>query len=1079
MTIGTLLSIPLLFATSSQDGTLQLGSAPITIVDATSGKAAVQSVPIVFPKTPGPFDPNAPSVKFDGWKFHVEPDGSIGAPYLVDGGWADVAAAYDADPGLQPPTPWKIKVFLFTRAAIQERNAEGVIRIRRSTLENSQIQQILQDLARLQALVEADSGKRLRVTISVEPDDAPVRLRAEGPGPLYDRRFIEETIAPRINGHPFDADDRVDRGPYHSVFFIYAGLTPGGATELVRGMPITGISPYLDGPEGEPSGLTRQLMRAWVLHVATRARAKGYQVAETPTGGMGAWPSTRGLITGEMWPILGDLAPANDPDYVRRRYVGHAPRRAPWSDVRMDPWVRLPHLEPADLEQATAGAISAKALAQPSRSAVLASGGAAGVWFYLVGSAQADLFGSLLPAAEASGYVSTKTDNFVLFVCNRQGVMTSELNALTVDGMRVTATPSVAPAPTRLEVVGTESWSLRTADGEAIPAAGGAVNASGLAVLEAEGRRRWIHLPQVAPAGIEVPAFAVLGPDQVVRIPFETRGEGVVRWTLPPGWKVTSDPGTSPVTIATDGQPGSVGARMEVGGWVSPERAVRVVAARWSERIAGTGHFSAAVASDPEEGRVLAVTEVGNYRRGEAQLAGNPDGSPLFDISTTPRLTFRFFSTSQDPLALKFTLVAGEFEVALAPSLPMPPEIGPLPAIACVPAGYDGRWRSVSLDFAQLGFGSGLVTAISVGPPSNAKYYERRHLGEATYLFGPFSLQSPPPSGNDPPLPEDEADRLVHSAAAMREPLTPEQESQLPSLLADKSDFVRINAASVLTRARAPACIAALADLTRSANEWVAEVALQALAFQDSEESWRAIRGCLDAGPFDFTRALAARAMLSRPEPKLASPFSFLLTARSWRHRATGAQCLAALPGREAAIILMSFLRDLDPCVRMAVIRGANPDFDLVCRRLLQAAVNDPSEEARATALCKLAGSPIAEYQAEGAKGVREESPYVRLALLEWMRGRGMEQDRGAIRLAVTDPMAEVRAAALRAFAALPGPVELAEIANVLSDSDPRVQRELIALVRAKGLTLDAATKAQLAASVDVEVARLARGLGQ
>jgi HEAT repeat protein len=385
----------------------------------------------------------------------------------------------------------------------------------------------------------------------------------------------------------------------------------------------------------------------------------------------------------------------------------------------------------------------------------------------------------------------------------------------------------------------------------------------------------------------------------------------------------------------------------------------------------------------------------------------------------------------------------------------------------------------VSLDFGQLGFSSGLVTAISVGPPSNAPYYERRHLGEATYLFGSFSFEATTPAAADPPLPEDEADRLVHAAAGMQDPLTPEQEAQLQSLLADKRDFVRVNAARALTRVRVPACVAALADLTRSANEWVAEVALEALAFQDSDESWRVVRGCLEAGPFDFTRALAARTILARPEPKLASPFSFLLTARNWRHRATGAHCLAALPGREAAIILMSFLRDLDPCVRMAVIRGANPDFDLVCRRLLQAAVNDPSEEARATALCKLAGSPIAEYQAEGAKGVREDSPYVRLALLEWMRGRGMEQDRGAIRLAVTDPMAEVRAAALRAFAALPGPVELAEIANVLSDSDPRVQRELIALVRAKGLALDAATKAQLAGSVDAEVARLARGLGQ
>lgn len=1078
MTIAALIAVPLLVLAPAQETALQLGSVPISIVDPVSGKSAVQSVPITFPKTPGPVEPNAPSVAFGGWKFRVMPDGSIGAPYLVDGGWADVAAAYGGEAPSQPPIPWKVKVFLLTRAAILERSAEGILRIRRSTLESSQVQQILQDLARFQALVEADSGKRLRVEISVEADDTPVRLRAQSPGPLLDAKFVEETLSPRVNGHPFDADDRVDRGPYHSVFFIFAGLTPGGATTVVRGMPVTGISPYIDGPEGDPFGLTMQLMRAWVVHVAARAQAKGYGVAASPQGGMGAWPSTHGLITAEMWPVVADLAPPADADFVRRKYVGHQPRRMAWSEARADPWVRLPRLDPAQVETATGGAISAKDLASRPRSAVVSSGVTPSGSVHLVGSAHADLFGTLLPGSEALGYV-VEQDNYVLFASSRKGPISAEINALSVDGLEVFASPSVAPEPTRIEVAGVESWSLKSAAGEPISATAGSVNASGLAVLEAGGKRRWVYLPQAAPADVAVPRFAVIGPDQTVKIPCAVRGNGVLRWSTPPAWKAGFDGAAGLLTIVTDGSAGTVSVHVEVDGWTSPQRAVRIAPAQWSERLIGTGQWSAVATNDPEQGRIVTVTESGNFRRGEAQLAGNEDGFPLFDITTHPRLTFRLASTAQDPVALRFKTTEGAFEVALAQVVPLPPEVATHPGVANVPAGYDGRWRTVTLDFAQLGLRSGLVTAVSAGPPSSAKYYERRHLGDAAYQFGAFALQGAPPPEPQLPLPEDDAQVLVRTAAALKDSLSPADETALQAMLADKRDFVRLNAANVLTRIRVPSCVAPLADLTRSANEWVAQVALEALAFQDTPESWGAIRACLESGPFDFTRALAARTMLSKADPKLASPFSFLLTARNWRHRATGAHCIGALPGREAAIILMSFLRDLDPCVRMAVISGANPDLDLVCRRLLQAAVNDPSEVARAAAYCKLATSPIAEYQAEGAKGVRDESPYVRLAILEWMRSRGVEQDRGAIRLAVTDAFAVVRAAALRAFAALPGSVELAEIANVLSDSDPRVQRELIALARAKGLVLDEATKAQLAASVDAEVARLAKGLGE
>jgi hypothetical protein len=56
------------------------------------------------------------------------------------------------------------------------------------------------------------------------------------------------------------------------------------------------------------------------------------------------------------------------------------------------------------------------------------------------------------------------------------------------------------------------------------------------------------------------------------------------------------------------------------------------------------------------------------------------------------------------------------------------------------------------------------------------------------------------------------------------------------------------------------------------------------------------------------------------------------------------------------------------------------------------------------------------------------------------------------LRLAVTDSLPEVRAAALRAFAAIPGKVELVEIKTASEDKDPRVQEAYRELLKSKGI---------------------------
>jgi hypothetical protein len=64
------------------------------------------------------------------------------------------------------------------------------------------------------------------------------------------------------------------------------------------------------------------------------------------------------------------------------------------------------------------------------------------------------------------------------------------------------------------------------------------------------------------------------------------------------------------------------------------------------------------------------------------------------------------------------------------------------------------------------------------------------------------------------------------------------------------------------------------------------------------------------------------------------------------------------------------------------------------------------------------------------------------------------EHYRPALRSAVVDSQAVVRAAALRAFAVQPGEVVVGEIQNTLTDTSPLVKAALKELAKAKGIEI-------------------------
>ena len=113
----------------------------------------------------------------------------------------------------------------------------------------------------------------------------------------------------------------------------------------------------------------------------------------------------------------------------------------------------------------------------------------------------------------------------------------------------------------------------------------------------------------------------------------------------------------------------------------------------------------------------------------------------------------------------------------------------------------------------------------------------------------------------------------------------------------------------------------------------------------------------------------------------------------------------------------------------------------------------------------------------QGYRGVKDDSVNVRLILLREFAAHPDEDQRNAIRIAVTDRSARVRAAALAAFAALPKDVTLDELGTVTSDRHPVVELALIDLVKKKGVKLPTDSISQIKNSSDPDVRRAAEGV--
>lgn len=457
--------------------------------------------------------------------------------------------------------------------------------------------------------------------------------------------------------------------------------------------------------------------------------------------------------------------------------------------------------------------------------------------------------------------------------------------------------------------------------------------------------------------------------------------------------------------------------------------------------------------SDPVKGQVLSYIEDPTTRFGGFSL---PAGDAPIDPQVTPTLTFSLKQTTNDPFALTFTSVEGKtITVVIGRDLPAPAGEN-FPVFSAVPYNFDGAWHSVVIDLNELKIGK--LSSFRFGSSPNAAFSSRRHLEPVECELADFKLGTEPATAFLPAPTADasSSDSESRSLAAVSFGKTGAPSPELLTLLKDSDETVVLNAANAYRNVVDPLAEPRLVELTFSVNSRIAEAAIKALIHQGTPTAMAAVVHSMKSG-LEYAREIAARSLAEKGIDKIQNDIVVLLAAKHWHTRLAGVEALAKVPGDASGMMRMAFLEQEEPAIKLAVVQNSdsNREFDL--KRLLWCAVNEPSDLVRAWSNIKLARSNLVAYRTEGLKGVRDESALTRLVVVQALGESPNPAYVPALKLALTDSDARVRAASVMSLSHQAG-VTLDDFKQVLRDQHPLVQEELLIVAKQKNLPLPAET---------------------
>lgn len=400
-----------------------------------------------------------------------------------------------------------------------------------------------------------------------------------------------------------------------------------------------------------------------------------------------------------------------------------------------------------------------------------------------------------------------------------------------------------------------------------------------------------------------------------------------------------------------------------------------------AEKLPIAGGFEAKTVADPDRGSVGEIREVAVRRKGWVRLLGPFDGSkqPFLEFWIKPRgRTWPLNIVVQgDGWAGGVFRLSGPL-TGMPDSPPLYSEDGAVD----LTLSQDPAWQKVIVDLRLLQPGASLpIKGVYLSVPANAGAATAPRTGAPAILLDDFGVveqasgsltpTSPAPSSGTPAV--DATDPRLRAAFAHKT----DDQAALLKLLGDADTTVQWNAADRFMRLKNPASIAGLALIGRHFNPRLAWTGSLALAQQGSDTAIDALRYNFQRGLGDFVKQYSAQAMPAINDRKILAELAVGLNARRPEARAEVVRALARQPFKEASLVMGTFLNDLDPLVRLAVVQSLPQKDETMIKRLLGEAQNDPSDEVRAAAFKKLKewGAP------EASEAAKDPSPRVRAAI--------------------------------------------------------------------------------------------------
>ena len=536
-----------------------------------------------------------------------------------------------------------------------------------------------------------------------------------------------------------------------------------------------------------------------------------------------------------------------------------------------------------------------------------------------------------------------------------------------------------------------------------------------------------------------------------------------------------SVPGRQPAIARTALQAGSgdtlVRNTFEAGteGWDAP---------RWD-----SGTYTVVRSSPPNEtNNFLSIADGGGARFGRVTAYGRvlADGrsDPEFagySVEDYPYVNLKLKSDGKAPLALTF-MVNGRRFVAMITGEPEQRMAGGslLDRVKFVP---DGTWQQISYNLAEALPGSQgrrFVTEIAFGDPRQMVTNPFRSSRVNQHLVDDFEISKAAAEGAVTTDPDAEInligdlnspDPYLQALAIAKATGTPEEMVIIRQRLRSEDNTVRVNAAAALTRIKDPESIPALLDASRLERvPYPAVMMVRALAFQDTPESWAGLKTVIRQGRAEeLSVAEAARLMGEKNDPSFIEDLSILITARSWSARRAGAMAMGSLPTDPGAQMLMTYLLEVDPMVRLRVAQMARVDVDPVGRRMEWGSVNDLSNIVRAYSYAALTKSADPLLRSRGYAGLKEDDPEIRMIVASALRTAPQESHVAPLMALLSDPVPAVRAAAVTSLMQMPGARSFSDMSVLNGEYAEEVLYPLLDAARERKIELPRAMLDRLA----------------